>query len=1444
MTADAPNHRSRDVPWLNVVRFHKEVVARAEKSFFSMGASDDQAERWTGLLKFDPANMAGPWQLATAQLLSSPFRLTALQGQHESIFLGGPCYLAWEQSSAKEWIPQWRPLFYREVTLSALDDGLAITPAQGKWTLTPLLLSLVDRLEIKLPVSPDALVTELMEEASQKTGDRSTLAQQLLRALVRRVPGLADELSKPARSGTFRTLPTSWILFAPTGNFSSMTRHLMRDYERLESLLLSAEPDTGGLKLLEDRAFAEPLAPHADVSPFVQLNSPQMRAVEVILRGDPLTVISGPPGTGKSQVVVSLLLNAWAQGKTVLFASNNNKAVDVIRERIDRFESEFPIAVRAGSRAHQNVSEVLRRTLNMAGTAKRKSAATEGFSASKRRRLAEQRARLLQDLGSNVPQRIEEGRRAALQGYGERQTALAELADRAKALEDEQASLGLDGQSYREVLAKVADTQAWMGRTSHHKTMLQQDDRRRVELASEILKLEGQREATAAECGLAVDEAGDWTWLATGLSASVLSEWEQAFRVFITSPIDDALEPQEWTEEYDRWLSEEDAKNWALRARHFAEHLKRAGAELSPKLAHIAQLSARLSEERHDLIKFGIPENVKTPPELLRQWIACFAEIATREHRALDWLPWSRRAELERRLGAFESKLRENLPLNVLTEVGALNASGRAKLAPILNHALRWILVRQEWADAAGLVEEIEVWYREIRAEAAALRLRAAPGSRDPSDWSAALQECEVTSAMADRAAVAWSRRRQQYVAQERLRALARAGLRMGSGLPLREAWAKVIGAPFLSTLMELSRDPDLRTLVAARVALYAGSWTQLIDIWARAQDLHRRISELKSEDRQLPTVAARVRDWVLERPKTALVLESAVLTDWPDMMAANERLTLLNDWCGRAKAFDMKERPEKLDLARHTLDWAISKLQTAIEILPPTKEATKLQELAVKIAADREAPWPVAELTVAFSAFSPERLQAEVDRLTSLLERSAFEAAKTLWLSRLSRDDDAVRAVDALERSIRQHQGEVVEASYGLFRNVLRAIPIWITTAQAAQAIPLEPDLFDLVVIDEASQCTLTNLLPLVFRGKALAVIGDDNQLPAISTIQSTEELALANRFKIEDQIGLVGHSANDVYRTAAESLPRRRADVVQLTEHFRSHPQIIGFSNRYIYQQRLELKKDPSWGQRLPVGGGVHSVPVLGAAERGDRGRSWRNDAEADKVVDLIRMLRQGDARELSIGVVTPFSAQKELVRTKLDTVGLAGDVLVDTAYGFQGDERDVIVFSTVLAGGITPSAAKWVESPPNLVNVALTRAREALFVVADFDYCLQQEGILRKLALYCRDIQLLRDTSAAELELFSWMTVRGWIPKVHPRVGDLEVDFTLESKHGGRLVIEVDGRQHHELRQQEDAARDAFLSAKGFDVLRFPAREVLETPFEVLHRIGARLSADDRG
>ena len=128
--------RSRGIPWPAVIRFHKEIAARAELSFFSLYAKDDQAERWSSLLHYAPEEISGPWRIQRESIPSQPFRLALDQGGQEGVFLGGPCYVGWEKNESGGWIASWRPLFYREVEVRAANGAYEISPKQGAWSLT------------------------------------------------------------------------------------------------------------------------------------------------------------------------------------------------------------------------------------------------------------------------------------------------------------------------------------------------------------------------------------------------------------------------------------------------------------------------------------------------------------------------------------------------------------------------------------------------------------------------------------------------------------------------------------------------------------------------------------------------------------------------------------------------------------------------------------------------------------------------------------------------------------------------------------------------------------------------------------------------------------------------------------------------------------------------------------------------------------------------------------------------------------------------------------------------------------------------------------------------------------------------------------------------------------------------------------------------------------
>ena len=1432
--------RSRGIPWLNVVRFHKEIAARAEEGFFSLNARDEQADRWSSLNRYSPDRIDGPWAIDQVTIRSGPFRLGLEQGDHETVFLGGPCYLGWEKINGTSWVPSWRPLLFREVVVQRANGGYQLVPKQGAWALSPLLLSLLNQFQANAGGSLGELATRIIERSATYRREMSdSWEAAIMRSTLHLLPELSDALGKRLGAGDVATEPTPWVLFAPTTKFSALNRNLMADYQLLESVLAERPEEVGGLRLLDAEMPSQPQS-EGDVLPVVPLNPLQHEAVRAVLSDRPLTVISGPPGCGKSQVVVSVLLNAWARGVSVLFASNNNKAVDVVRERLERFESEFPVAVRAGNREKNNVIELLRRTLNMA-TGAATGGATQNPSALRawRETAQKERSALVAHLDSHLPQRTSEALKTALRGYAESQRRRSDLERRDSELRARARELGFQNENQSEVASAIASATAWFDKVTRLVAENNEHAVERSRLTDEATQRARVRDAAVAGAGLDDSRIDDWNWLTAGPQPTQLDAWEAKLQSLLDEPLELALEKYPWRSEFNHWTSERDASESAAKARAFCEELRIAVAQLAPKVQSINAAEKKLRTQTEVIQREGLEARDEIRIETLKAWGSVYAELATRERTRWDFLPWTEFSSLKRRLVGQERVLRSWVPLSVWTEIGTLNDSGRVKLGRIIEMLRTWADARDAWDALAREREDLESLLLRLRTSAAQVGLESIPSEPSPERWRSLLTEAEQLTVVATEASESWRRRANAEATAKRLATIAREWQTLASGHPLKVEWSRSFGSRLEAELHALLEGPTPERVTALRAAYYSGALGRLRTAWANALQEELARQELLRRALELPTERDLITQCWSAAPKEHVSTIHRDKSIWPDLAAWQQEVSLWENLSQEWSEFSSRTKPQELRAAAEECAWAVGQLKKAVELLPQAHRTPLLEAQIAEIERTPESEWPVDAISAAFSQVSPELLRARIEQIDAQLQKRSFEDAKADWLDRLRSDTQGIQALDALERALQANRMDLPETELPTFQRVLRLVPIWVTNAHAAQAIPLAPEVFDLVVIDEASQCTLTNLLPLVYRGKRLAVIGDSEQLPAIPTIQELEERVLATKHGVIDHLGIIGHCGNDVYKTATESLPRRRADVLQLNEHFRSNPLIIGFSNRHIYQQRLILSKDPARSAPLPIGSGVHRLHVSGVAEKGPRGRSWFNQPEGRKVIDLIERIRgTAGVTDRSLGVVTPFAAQKDWLRDQLDRRQLSSDVLVDSAYGFQGDERDIIIFSPVVANGVTPSACRWVESPPNLINVALTRAREALFVVADFDYCAQQEGVLRKLAAYCRDVQLLRETSPAELELFSWMIVQGWNPKVHPLIGDVEADFELQCENGRRLAIEIDGDAYHSNRREADKARDAFLQAQGYVVLRVSARQVLETPFEVVNLVAEKL------
>ena len=145
--------------------------------------------------------------------------------------------------------------------------------------------------------------------------------------------------------------------------------------------------------------------------------------------------------------------------------------------------------------------------------------------------------------------------------------------------------------------------------------------------------------------------------------------------------------------------------------------------------------------------------------------------------------------------------------------------------------------------------------------------------------------------------------------------------------------------------------------------------------------------------------------------------------------------------------------------------------------------------------------------------------------------------------------------------------------------------------------------------------------------------------------------------------------------------------------------------FKNIYYekYKKPLLIK---NLGKHVGKDDGVSHVQVSGESIKPSQGGSWINPKEATVVKEVIQELKSNPKNNsLEIGVVTPYRKQADLITDELTKEGLIAGVSIGTAHIYQGQEKDIMIFSTVVSNGIDSNSALWLSKPPNLLNVYAT-------------------------------------------------------------------------------------------------------------------------------------------
>ncbi|MCG8964989.1 AAA domain-containing protein [Streptomyces sp. CL12-4] len=317
--------------------------------------------------------------------------------------------------------------------------------------------------------------------------------------------------------------------------------------------------------------------------------------------------------------------------------------------------------------------------------------------------------------------------------------------------------------------------------------------------------------------------------------------------------------------------------------------------------------------------------------------------------------------------------------------------------------------------------------------------------------------------------------------------------------------------------------------------------------------------------------------------------------------------------------------------------------------------------------------------------------------------------------------------------------------------KNLMTHIKGWAVSTHSVRQLELTPKLFDLVVIDEASQCSIPSVLPLLFRARRALIIGDPMQLGHIPGVSPQQERQARTRAGLS-AAQLEHHRLTYHVHSSYHAAEQHGEGALLLDEHYRCHPRIADVVNGHCYGGRLRVLTDVR--RQVPAHdpvGAADPAPVLGwvdvpssSSARGGDGRSWRNAAEAETVRLVVDALLAGLPPHATVGVVTPFRAQKEtLARIWRDD----DRVRVGTVHTFQGGQRDVMVLSPVAAPNTPPRTTHWVASQVNLWNVAVTRAKSQLITVGGLAFWQEQSGLPALLAARSAPLGAGGDGATAE-------------------------------------------------------------------------------------------------
>lgn len=423
----------------------------------------------------------------------------------------------------------------------------------------------------------------------------------------------------------------------------------------------------------------------------------------------------------------------------------------------------------------------------------------------------------------------------------------------------------------------------------------------------------------------------------------------------------------------------------------------------------------------------------------------------------------------------------------------------------------------------------------------------------------------------------------------------------------------------------------------------------------------------------------------------------------------------------------------------------------------------------------------------------------------------------------------------DALKELLEENDANILldsraQVTANIASKILKSRPLWLSSVQAASnRIPLIPRLFDVLVIDEATQCDLASAIPLMFRAKKVVIVGDAKQLKFIPNIGKAQDLNFMRLNKLEPKrVARFSQSSLSLF-DAALRVPN--AQKTLLRSQYRSAPEILDYISSQFYGGALKVAVDHN-SLKCPTNQkpGIAWTDVKPNLElRNDH----VNTAEINAIVTHLKTLLIDQNYKGSVGFVSPFRAQVLEFESKVSR-SIPSELLAKaklkagTVDSFQGDERDIVLFSPTLTNSSTSSAVNFVRKDFRRLNVAISRAKSVAHVFGDLDYAksnaVRSLGKLAEFATRSRNSVNSENVFDSEWErqVYYALKKRGLDPIPQYEVAGRRLDFALFGLNDKKIDVEVDGRRWHTdvdgNRKVSDIWRNRQLESLGWRVMRF--------------------------